>query len=107
MAGLPATTTAKLGQSPTEQRKAVAGQFEAILLRQFLEQSVGAMMGQGADGSSGGGSTGGGMYSYMLTDVFANKLSEGQGMGLSKIIEQQLTPRGLSSLDAADSKGSS
>jgi len=77
----------KAGQSPAEQRKAVAGQFEAIMLRQMLSQSVGSMMG-GDDSPSGS------IYGYMLTDSFAQKLAQGGGMGLSKIIELQLTPAG-------------
>ena len=71
---------------PAEQRSAVASQFEAILLRQFLQESIGSMM--GGDKSSGGG-----VYSYMLTDTLADKLSEGRGMGLSSMIAQQLAPR--------------
>ena len=88
-----ATMPGVLGQStrtastPEAQRKAAAGQFEAILLRQFLSESVGAMMG-------GDKSAQGSVYGYMLTDVLSQKLSQGAGMGLGKIIEQQLTPRG-------------
>ena len=74
-------------KTPAEQCKAAAGQFEAILLRQFLNESVSSMMG-------GDDSPQGSIYGYLLTDVLANKLSQGSGMGLSKIIEQQLTPRG-------------
>ena len=75
------------GQTPAEQRKVVASQFEAIMLRQMLSQSVGAMMG-GEDSPTGS------TYGYMLTDAFAQKLSQGGGMGLGKIIERQLTPAG-------------
>lgn len=67
--------------------KKVAGQFESILIRQFLQDSVGKIMG----GESGG--TGGSMYGFMLTDVLAAKLSEGGGMGLSSVIQKQLSPR--------------
>jgi len=74
--------------SPAEQRTAVAGQFEAILLRQFLQDSVGSMMG------SGGGAGGGSVYGYMLTDTLADKLSQGKGMGIAPMIAKQLTPRG-------------
>ena len=74
---------------PAQQRTAVASQFEAILLRQFLQDSVGSMMG-GGDKGGGGGS----VYSYMLTDTLADKLSQGRGMGLSTMIAKQLTPRG-------------
>jgi Rod binding domain-containing protein len=81
--------------SPAEQRTAVAGQFEAILLRQFLQESIGSMMGGG--GKSGGG---GGVYSYMLTDTLADKLSQGRGMGIAPMIAKQLTPRGSIDGDA-------
>ena len=57
----------------SEQIKAAAGQFEAIILRQLLQDSMSKLAG---DEKSGGG-----MYSYMMTDVFANKLTEGGGMG--------------------------
>lgn len=81
--------------SPEEQRTAVAGQFEAILMRQFLQESIGSMMG----GGKGGG--GGGVYSYMLTDTLADKLTQGRGMGLAPMIAKQLTPRG-SVIDSAN-----
>ncbi len=81
----------------SEQVKAAAGQFEAILLRQFLQDSVGGLMG-------GDKSGGGNVYGYMLTDVLASKLSEGGGLGLAHILQQQLTPRGMNAA-AADAKG--
>ncbi|HYC72679.1 MAG TPA: rod-binding protein [Opitutaceae bacterium] len=68
----------------SEQVKAAAGQFEAILLRQFLTESVGNIMGSGA---------GGNVYGYMLTDLLAAKLSEGGGLGLGPLLERQLAPR--------------
>ncbi len=75
------------GKSPEAERKQVAAQFEAILVRQLLGQSLGSMMG----GASG---PGGNIYGYMLTDVLAQKLTAGQGLGLGRLIEKQLTPRG-------------
>jgi flagellar protein FlgJ len=45
-------------------------------------------------GLGGAGGTGGGVYGYMLTDVLANSLSQGGGMGLSQMLSRQLTPRG-------------
>lgn len=74
----------------TEQVKAVSGQFEAILLRQFLQESVSGLMGGENAGPSGN------VYGYLLTDVLASKLSEGGGLGLSNILEKQLTPHGRS-----------
>ena len=69
-----------------QQVKAVAGQFEAIMLRQLLEDSVSKVMGGDKGGPTGN------VYGYMMTDVLANKLSEAGGMGLSKLLEQQLSP---------------
>jgi Rod binding domain-containing protein len=80
----------RAGQTPAEQAKAAAGQFEAILLRQFLQESIGSMMGCDKAGAEGN------VYGYLLTDVLASKLASGGGLGLSKILQQQLTPRGAS-----------
>lgn len=80
-----------------DQIKAAAGQFEALMLRQLLEDSVGKL--------AGGDKSGGGMYGYMLTDVLANKLSEGGGLGLAKVFAQQLSPRTSKATAAADAKG--
>lgn len=77
----------KLSALPAaEQAKAAAGQFEAIMIRQFLQESVSGMMGDE------GGGPGGGVYGYLLTDVLANKLTQGGGLGLGRILQQQLTP---------------
>jgi Rod binding domain-containing protein len=43
-------------------------------------------------GKDGGASAN--VYGDLLTDTFAQQLTAGQGMGLSHIIEKQLTPRG-------------
>jgi Rod binding domain-containing protein len=79
---------------PEEARAAVASQFEAIILRQLLQESVGSMMG----GKEGG--TAGNVYGYMLTDTFAQRLSAGNGLGLAPLLAKQLAPRGQL-LDAA------
>ena len=70
-----------------EQVKAVSGQFEAILLRQFLQESIGNIMGGDKGGPTGN------VYGYLLTDVLASKISEGGGLGLSGILQRQLSPR--------------
>jgi len=77
--------SASTATTPAERKKAAA-QFEAILVRQLLSQSVGSMLG-------GEGKTAGMMYGDLMTDVLAQKLTSGQGLGLGKMIEQQLTPR--------------
>jgi flagellar protein FlgJ len=80
-----------------DQIKAAAGQFEAIILRQLLQDSMSKL--------AGGEQSGGGMYSYMMTDVMANKLTEGGGLGLAKVFEQQLAPRTSKATAALDAKG--
>lgn len=86
-AGSPASVTAA-------QRKKAAAQFEAILVRQLLSQSVGSMLG-------GSGHTTGMIYGDMMTDALAQKLTAGQGLGLGRMIEQQLTPRGAPAATAS------
>jgi Rod binding domain-containing protein len=74
--------------SPEVQRHEVAAQFEAILVRQLLGPTMTSMLGKdsGAAGS---------VYGDMLTDTFAQQLTRsGGGLGLSRLLEQQLTPRG-------------
>ena len=66
------------------QRKKAAGQFEAILVRQMLSKSVGSMF--------GGDSVAGSVYGDMMTDALAQNLTAGPGLGLGRMIEQQLTP---------------
>lgn len=87
----PAVTADAATRSPASaaaaQRKQVAGQFEAILVRQMLGKSVGSMLG----GDAGVSGT---VYGDMMTDVLAQKLTAGGGLGLAHMIEQQLTPRG-------------
>lgn len=73
-------------QTPAQQRSVVAGQFEAIMLRQFLGDSMGAMLG-GEDTPAGS------VYGYLVTDVMSSKLAGAGGMGLAKMIAQQLGPR--------------
>jgi flagellar protein FlgJ len=77
----------RLKNLPKDQQvKAAAGQFEAILLRQFLQQSVSGLMGGDKGGPTGN------VYGYLLTDTLADKLSEGGGLGLAKVLERQLSP---------------
>jgi flagellar protein FlgJ len=80
-----------------DQIKAAAGQFEAIILRQLLQDSMSKL--------AGSEQSGGGMYSYMMTDVMANKLTEGGGLGLAKVFAQQLAPRTSKATAGLDAKG--
>lgn len=73
--------------APAEQRAAVAAQFEAILVRQLLGKTMTKMLGsdEGAAAS---------VYGDLLTETIATQLTAGPGLGLGRIIERQLTPRG-------------
>lgn len=74
-----------------QQAHAAATQFEAIMVRQLLSQSVGKMM---SGGSEGGSKAGGDIYGYMLTDSLADKIAQGGGLGLARMLEKQFTPKG-------------
>ncbi len=80
--------------SPEDVKKA-AQQFEAILMRQLLAPAIEPMMNGSLGGAGSGG--GGGVYGFMLTDVLANSISQGGGLGLSTVIQSQLSPRAESS----------
>ena len=72
--------------APEVQRKQVAQQFEAILVRQLLGKTLTSMVGQSNDASTS-------VYGDMLTDSFAQQLTRGGGLGLASLLEKQLTPR--------------
>jgi Rod binding domain-containing protein len=84
------------GNSQQAQGKVVAQQFEAVLLRQFLDKSVGSMMGSGS---------GSDVYGYMLTDALSQKLAKGGGLGMSSILEKQFSPAGSPAATAPAVKG--
>ena len=81
---------------PGEQRRAVAAQFEAILVRQLIGPSMASMLG----GSTGG--VAGSVYGDMLAETIAQQLATGPGLGLGRYLEQQLAPRGSAAPGAAD-----
>lgn len=60
----------------------VSKQFESILLRQFLGESMKPLLQDGPSGQ---------VYGYFLTDALANEISEGGGIGLAHIIQTQLS----------------
>jgi flagellar protein FlgJ len=76
--------------TPAELAKA-AQQFEAIMVRQLLAPAIEPMMNGGSLGGEGS-QGGGGVYGYMLTDVLANSISQGGGLGLAGVITSQLGP---------------
>jgi flagellar protein FlgJ len=93
-AGATGATGASAQPSP-KQIQAAAKQFEAIILRQLLTPAIDPLMSHGLGGKSpAGASGGGGIYGYLVTDVLANSLSQGGGLGLARMLEKQLTPKG-------------
>jgi Rod binding domain-containing protein len=74
------------GQSSAAECKQAGAQFEAILVRQLLNQSLTAMLGSGKDAASN-------VYGDMLTDTLAQQLTAGPGLGLGRMIATQLAPR--------------
>jgi len=95
-----ASTKAELTPAQQQARQAAgaAKQFEAIILRQLLSPAIEPLMNNGL---GGGSNAGGGVYGYMLTDVLAGSLSQAGGLGLSKMLQQQLTPSGAAAAKAA------
>jgi Rod binding domain-containing protein len=85
--------SAEPGQTPPAARasaaecKKVAGQFEAILIRQLLSKSLTSMLGSEDNAASS-------VYGDMLTDTLAQQLTAGPGLGLGSMIATQLMPRG-------------
>lgn len=86
---------------PAVQRHQVAQQFEAIILRQLLGKTMNSML--NAEKDSGGVAAS--VYGDMMTDSFANQLSQGSGLGLGRVIEKQLTPRSARAVTASPSAG--
>ncbi len=89
---------------PARQRQVVAQAFEAIILRELLAPVMNKMAGAGS---------GDGVYGFMMTDAFAQKLSTGGGIGLAAMLEKQFTPPAAASAarhpstDVTSSKSSS
>lgn len=83
---------------PEAQRAAVASQFEAILVRQLIGPSMKGMLG------GAGGGVAGSVYGDLLSDTLSQQLASGPGLGLGRMLQQQLTPRGerLPAADGAD-----
>ena len=71
---------AKNSQNPDEVKK-VSQQFESILLRQFLTESMKSLLEEGPSGQ---------VYGYMLTDTLADSISKAGGLGLCSILQAQL-----------------
>jgi flagellar protein FlgJ len=87
--GLEKSARADAAPSSADIKKAAA-QFEAIIMRQLLAPSIEPLMAGGLGGD--GGSPGGGIYGHMMTEVLADSLAQGGGIGLGKMLEKQFSP---------------
>jgi len=67
-------------------------QFEAVMVRQFLDEALKPMI-EGALPSDGPGSE---MIRYWTTDSLAQAMSKQSVFGLSSVLQQQLQPTTLS-----------
>ena len=70
------------GQDDSGKTAEVSRQFEAILLRQFLSESMKPLLQDGPSGQ---------VYGYMLTDSLADTMTKAGGLGISNILQAQLT----------------
>ncbi len=69
----------------------VARHFEAILLRQFLNEATKPLMG----GDEGMNAAQKGIYQDMITNTLADSISKSGQFGLSQMFRHQLMPRDL------------
>lgn len=61
-----------------------AQQFEGILLRQFLSESMKSLL---------QGGPGGQVYGYLLTESLSSSLVKAGGLGLSSVLQAQLSQK--------------
>ena len=87
-ATLQRTMTAGGQRATTE---AAAQQFEAILVRQLLGDALKPLLGSATGEAAAPGSD---VYQYLVTDVVAQSVAQGGGLGIAKMLVPQLTPKG-------------
>jgi len=82
--GLPAMQAAKPG-APVRDPSELARQFEGILVRQMLAESMKSMI----DGPHGQQS-----YGYFISEALSDGITKGGGLGLRSVLESQLRGQG-------------
>jgi len=78
-------TGGSTGLSPASNPQEVSRQFEAILMRQMLSESMKSFLEQGQSGQ---------VYGYFITDALAETLTKAGGLGIRSVIEAQLRQDG-------------
>ena len=79
--GLSPSDVSKGTKDPAKLAK-VSRQFESILVRQILGESMKPLLQGGPSGQ---------VYGYMLTDSLADKISEGGWLGLAHVLQTQIS----------------
>ena len=77
-----AQTGAASAPEPPAKIADAAQQFEGILLRQFLSESMKPLL---------QGGTGGQVYGYLITESLAGSMVKAGGLGLSSILQAQFS----------------
>jgi|TARA_B110000977_G_C10686077_1_gene341559 Rod binding domain-containing protein len=86
----PTATLEQTRQSKTntpEELKAATEQFEAILIRQYLNEAMKPLF----EGPLMGTGNGAQIYQHMVTDTLANELSQTSTFGVASLLNMQLT----------------
>lgn len=82
--------------SEEQKAAAVSGQFESLLVKQYLKQALKPMF-KGIFNENGGAS---GMYRHMFTDAMAESIAQGGGFGISSMLQMHLNKK----VDAEDAE---
>ena len=77
----PISSADKSSAQRPEDVKKVSQQFEGILLRQFLSESMKSLLEGGPSGQA---------YGYLLTDSLAGSISQAGGLGLCSVLQAQI-----------------
>ena len=77
-----AKETSASGNTDPAQLKKVSQQFESILVRQFLGESMKSLLEEGESGQ---------VYGYLLNDSLSNSICKAGGLGLSHVLQTQLS----------------
>ena len=75
--------------SEEQKAAAVSGQFEALLVKQYLKQALKPMF-KGIFDETGGAS---GMYRHLFTDALAESIAQGGGFGVSTMLQMHLNKK--------------
>jgi Rod binding domain-containing protein len=87
------------GASRTEQMEQLGGEFEGILLRQYLDEALKPM--DPENGYFGTGSTP--MYEHLIKDSLASSITKSGSLGFSSVLQAQLFPQELTEGKGANS----